>query len=226
MVKPKEVTKKTKGRQRIEMKRLVGSRQQVTLSKRRAGLFKKAAELCVLCGAEVAILTLNDKGKMFGFGHPNVETVINRYVSGCTLAEPFQKFVSVHEFNTQYAQAQKELEVEKKRLAEIEEAKKKQEANGKELRFWWDEPLEENMGLEELQQYMWALKEVRRKVGVRVDELMIRSSSPLMSVMEMGFRVGNHVPLGDDFVDWEWANGEGSGFCGSHGFGFGQDHNI
>ena len=132
----------------------------------------------------------------------------------------------MNEFNTQYAQAQKELEVEKKRLAEIEEAKKKQEADGKELRFWWDEPLGENMGLEELQQYMWALKEVRRKVGVRADELMITSSTPLMSAMDMGFGVGNHVPLGNDFVNWEWANGEGSGFCGSHGFGFGQDHNI
>ncbi|KAB1226422.1 Agamous-like MADS-box protein AGL62 [Morella rubra] len=67
MVMPKEVTKKTKGQQRIEMKRLVGSRQKVTLSKRRVGLFKKAAELRVLCSAKVAVLTLNNKRKMFSF---------------------------------------------------------------------------------------------------------------------------------------------------------------
>ncbi|KAB1228271.1 Cytochrome P450 71D8 [Morella rubra] len=71
---------------------------------------------------------------LFGFDHPDVETVINSYVDGYTLTEPFQKFVPVNEFNTQYAQTQ-ELELEKKLLAEIEEAKKKKQEDGKELRF-------------------------------------------------------------------------------------------
>ncbi|KAF4368863.1 hypothetical protein F8388_021475 [Cannabis sativa] len=43
----------TQGRQKIEIKKLEKkSNKQVTFSKRRSGLFKKAAELSVLCGSE------------------------------------------------------------------------------------------------------------------------------------------------------------------------------
>jgi len=57
------------------------SNLQVTFSKRRSGLFKKASELCTLCGAYVALIIFSPGEKVLSFGHPNVETVINRYLS-------------------------------------------------------------------------------------------------------------------------------------------------
>lgn len=41
--------------------------RQVTFSKRRNGLLKKAYELSVLCDAEVAVLIFSQKGRLFEF---------------------------------------------------------------------------------------------------------------------------------------------------------------
>ncbi|KAL0422050.1 UNVERIFIED_CONTAM: Agamous-like MADS-box protein [Sesamum latifolium] len=49
---------------------------QVTFSKRRAGLFKKASELSTLCGAETALLVFSPGNKVHSFGHPNVEAIL------------------------------------------------------------------------------------------------------------------------------------------------------
>ncbi|GKA41669.1 agamous-like MADS-box protein AGL62 [Tanacetum coccineum] len=61
------------GRKKIPIKKI---RLQVTFSKRRTGLFKKASELCVLTGAEMAILVQSPGGHCYAFGHP---CVIDRY---------------------------------------------------------------------------------------------------------------------------------------------------
>lgn len=41
--------------------------RQVTFSKRRTGLMKKAFELSVLCDVEVALIIFSPKGKLFDF---------------------------------------------------------------------------------------------------------------------------------------------------------------
>ena len=60
--------KKTMGRGKIEIKKIenVNSRQ-VTFSKRRNGLLKKARELAVLCDAEVAVIVFSSTGKLHEF---------------------------------------------------------------------------------------------------------------------------------------------------------------
>nr|GEX88810.1 transcription factor, MADS-box [Tanacetum cinerariifolium] len=53
----------SKGRQKIDIKKIEAkSSRQVTFSKRRAGLFKKAVELYVLTGAKVGILVKSPGG--------------------------------------------------------------------------------------------------------------------------------------------------------------------
>ena len=81
--KSSNTTKATRGRQKVEIKKLEDeSIRQVTFSKRRNGIFKKASELCVLCGENIGIIVFSPKGKPFCFGHPNVDTILNRYLSG------------------------------------------------------------------------------------------------------------------------------------------------
>ncbi|KAJ0232033.1 hypothetical protein HA466_0295020 [Hirschfeldia incana] len=71
--------KTTKGRQKIEIKEIKEeNRRQVTFSKRRTGLFKKAAELSVLCGAQVGIITFSRCDRVYAFG--NVGTLIEKYL--------------------------------------------------------------------------------------------------------------------------------------------------
>ncbi|CAN7114150.1 unnamed protein product [Brassica rapa subsp. narinosa] len=56
------------GRGKIEIKRIENANsRQVTFSKRRAGLLKKAHELSVLCDAEVAVIVFSKSGKLFEF---------------------------------------------------------------------------------------------------------------------------------------------------------------
>ncbi|KAL0701559.1 hypothetical protein Bca4012_057681 [Brassica carinata] len=77
--KPQQNPKTTKGRQKIEIKQIDEEcRRQVTFSKRRTGLFKKAAELSVLCGAQIGIITFSRRGRIYTFG--NVDALIENYL--------------------------------------------------------------------------------------------------------------------------------------------------
>ena len=55
-------------RGKTQMKRIENAAsRQVTFSKRRSGLLKKAFELSVLCDAEVALIIFSPRGKLFEF---------------------------------------------------------------------------------------------------------------------------------------------------------------
>ncbi|EYU39020.1 hypothetical protein MIMGU_mgv11b017468mg [Erythranthe guttata] len=55
-------------RGKTQMKRIEkASSRQVTFSKRRNGLLKKAYELSVLCDAEVALIVFSPSGKLYEF---------------------------------------------------------------------------------------------------------------------------------------------------------------
>lgn len=67
-------------RGKVEMKRIENSTsRQVTFSKRRNGLMKKAYELSVLCDAEVAFIIFSHKGRLFEFASSNMQKTIERY---------------------------------------------------------------------------------------------------------------------------------------------------
>ncbi|KAG6427562.1 hypothetical protein SASPL_111808 [Salvia splendens] len=58
-------------RTKIPMRKIENkSSLQVAFTKRRGGLFHKATELSILCGAEVAILVQSPAQKLYAFGHP------------------------------------------------------------------------------------------------------------------------------------------------------------
>ncbi|KAK4602909.1 hypothetical protein RGQ29_011764 [Quercus rubra] len=56
------------GRGRVQLKRIQNKiSRQVTFSKRRSGLLRKAHEISVLCDAEVALIVFSTKGKLFEY---------------------------------------------------------------------------------------------------------------------------------------------------------------
>ncbi|KAJ1428104.1 hypothetical protein SESBI_09103 [Sesbania bispinosa] len=69
------------GRGRVQLKRIENKiNRQVTFSKRRSGLLKKAHEISVLCDAEVALIVFSNKGKLFEFSSdPCMERILERY---------------------------------------------------------------------------------------------------------------------------------------------------
>ncbi|XP_004504539.1 agamous-like MADS-box protein AGL29 [Cicer arietinum] len=69
------------GRRKIEIEMVKDpNTRQVTFSKRRTGLFKKANELSILCGAEVAIVVFSPGNKPYSFGHPGVDVVAAKFL--------------------------------------------------------------------------------------------------------------------------------------------------
>ncbi|KAI0513835.1 hypothetical protein KFK09_009866 [Dendrobium nobile] len=68
------------GRGRVELKRIENKiNRQVTFSKRRNGLLKKAYELSVLCDAEVALIIFSSRGKLYEFGSAGTCKTLERY---------------------------------------------------------------------------------------------------------------------------------------------------
>ncbi|CAD5326413.1 unnamed protein product [Arabidopsis thaliana] len=53
--------------------------RQVTFSKRKSGLLKKAYELSVLCDAEVSLIIFSTGGKLYEFSNVGVGRTIERY---------------------------------------------------------------------------------------------------------------------------------------------------
>lgn len=67
-------------RGKINIKRIENSTsRQVTFSKRRSGLLKKAYELSVLCDAEVGVIIFSSTGKRFEFASSNMNRILERH---------------------------------------------------------------------------------------------------------------------------------------------------
>ncbi|CAJ1974015.1 unnamed protein product [Sphenostylis stenocarpa] len=67
-------------RAKIKIKRIDNiTARQVTFSKRRRGLFKKAEELSVLCDADVGLIVFSSTGKLFDYSSSSMNDIITKY---------------------------------------------------------------------------------------------------------------------------------------------------
>ncbi|CAI9785986.1 unnamed protein product [Fraxinus pennsylvanica] len=67
-------------RGKTQMRRIENATsRQVTFSKRRNGLLKKAFELSVLCDAEVALIIFSPRGKLYEFSSSSTRETVERY---------------------------------------------------------------------------------------------------------------------------------------------------
>ncbi|CAN6169659.1 unnamed protein product [Urochloa humidicola] len=126
--------KRTRGRQKIEIKPIDSlAARYVCFSKRRAGLFKKAAELVALCGAHVAVVAFSQAGKPYSFGHPSVNAVVGRFLddpaaaSAAAAAAPGEETARLlapllREFNGESERLEKAFEAEGRRRKALDAA--------------------------------------------------------------------------------------------------------
>ncbi|CAH8392736.1 unnamed protein product [Eruca vesicaria subsp. sativa] len=144
------------------------SNLQVTFSKRRSGLFKKASELNTLCGADIAVIVFSPGGKVYSFGHPNVEIVLNRFKN---INQPFpnpnnnmrlsevRSHTPIQQMNDFLTQLMNDLEKAKKKNEEI----KKKRKNSKRSENWWEDPVEE-LDLAHAQEFKVELENLKKVV--------------------------------------------------------------
>ncbi|XP_051133582.1 agamous-like MADS-box protein AGL62 [Andrographis paniculata] len=158
--------KPSMGRRKIKIEKIVVKNHlQVTFSKRRSGLFKKASELCTLCGADIAVVVFSPAGKVFSFGHPNVDSVVDRLLSR-TPSPPHDPFhlidahrnVNVRELNLQLGQILTQLDMERTKGENLDNLLKTGQRQ-----YWWEAPIGK-LGLEELHQLWDAMDDLKKTV--------------------------------------------------------------
>ncbi|XP_023733276.1 agamous-like MADS-box protein AGL62 [Lactuca sativa] len=197
--------KRTKGKQKIDIKKIEDPNSlQVAFSKRRTGLFKKAAEICVLTGAQIAILVTSPADRFYGFRHPNTDVLFDDFLNdnntyaatntttGGETGTTQKNYLSpapppiMEEFNQHYSEVSRELEAEKKRGGKIPESSGASR--------WYEEPVD-GLDVEEAQQYLCSLDELKKKVLTRAVELMmINKSSALFFGSNNGIQPPVDIP--------------------------------
>ncbi|XP_059650061.1 agamous-like MADS-box protein AGL62 [Cornus florida] len=174
--------RRSKGRQKIEMAKIENeSKLQVTFSKRRSGLFKKASELSTLCGAEVATIVFSPGEKVYSFGNPSVESVVDRYLSrhppptGDVMNQivEAQRGVNARELNTNLTNAENRLESEKQHGEAVNQLVKQ------DVHSQWlgtDPPI--HLNLQQLEILEGSMQNARGTVNWMAEQQMNRALNP------------------------------------------------
>lgn len=203
--------KKSLGRQKIPMKKIEKeSSLQVSFSKRKSSLFKKASELSILCGVNISVIVFSPGGKAFSFGHPSVESVVNRYIDSTittnhggngggysSTSSSHSDHLTDYSDNREYMNLATMLEEERRKKEEIQK-------NG--LNGWMDlvDMNIEDMGLQELQELKMKLEDLKCNVSAESAAAppplpILESSENPVPSDEMNFQTG---PFENNLEEW------------------------
>lgn len=175
----------SKGRQRIDI-RLIGdaNRLEVTFSKRKSGLQKKASELSLLCGAQVALVIFSPGGRAFALGTPSVDHVLRRFAplpgdeDDVDLHAVLQDRDAVNAIANRAEVEAIARRTEETKAREVAE-KARMDTIGEKVRqamamagrkFWWEADVNV-LGEAELPEFARALRSLRVNVQRHVDSL-------------------------------------------------------
>ncbi|CAH2050263.1 unnamed protein product, partial [Thlaspi arvense] len=119
---------------------------------------RRPVSFATLCGVDVAVVVFSPAGKVFSFGHPGVENIVDRFLSQnprlpappntastCHLMEAHRR-AAVRELNSQLTRVLAELEAERKRGETLDHVRRS--SRGKQE--WWEKPVED-LGLAQLE---------------------------------------------------------------------------
>ncbi|KAH7660995.1 MADS box transcription factor domain-containing protein [Dioscorea alata] len=205
-------SKKTKGRQKIEIKKIESEDVcHVTFSKRRIGVFKKASDLSTLCGANIALVVHSPTGKPYSFGCPDVEEVINRYFIGTTMGdilgltqEQGGHPALLKELNEKFMEESKRIDDGKAKKMMVEGAKK--ELGSEKFVLAMSSDMEE-LPLYELEGLEADLEKIKMRLDASARELLM-NVNPFAGTYNQ------------DLAMAPFAGGGANPFEGNMGFGF------
>nr|XP_043639541.1 truncated transcription factor CAULIFLOWER A [Erigeron canadensis] len=153
------------GRGRVTLERIENKvSRQVTFSKRRSGLLKKANEISVLCDAHIALIIFSPNGKLVEYAtHASMESILERYESQSN---------KERQLNGINHQTQGSWTLEHARLEAKREILRKNKRNmiGEEIH---------SLSLKELQNLEQQIEISLRRVRSKKNQLMLESISEL-----------------------------------------------
>ncbi|ONI02450.1 hypothetical protein PRUPE_6G199000 [Prunus persica] len=109
-------------REKIQIKKIDNATaRQVTFSKRRRGLFKKAQELSVLCDADIALIIFSSTGKLFEYASSSMKEILERHnlhaKNLSKIEQPSLELQLVE--NSNYSALSKEITAQSQQLRQI-----------------------------------------------------------------------------------------------------------
>ncbi|XP_062120558.1 agamous-like MADS-box protein MADS3 isoform X2 [Humulus lupulus] len=173
------------GRGKVVLERIENKiNRQVSFSKRRNGLLKKAYELHVLCDAEVGLIIFSSRGKLYEFGSSDLNTIVERYRQ-CT-----------------YASQNNNIEGEEPQnlILEIPKLKAKYESLQRTERHFHGENLEE-LGLKELQNLEKRLDRTLSQARQRKWQMLLDRLEELRKNLEEGRNTGRSTKNPGNNID-------------------------
>ncbi|CAL5039852.1 unnamed protein product [Urochloa decumbens] len=165
------------GRGKVELKRIENRvSRQVTFSKRRKGLLKKAHELAVLCDVDVGVVVFSERGKMSQYPEPPA-----------SLTDLIRRYEAVN--NTQLLQGTHCTDHQQEMIAEIGRLRREYEQLEASLMKYTGEDLSSVASVDELDALEQQLESALSKIRARKDELEINLNDELQLQIN---RTGHH----------------------------------
>ncbi|CAL5041495.1 unnamed protein product [Urochloa decumbens] len=165
------------GRGKVELKRIENRvSRQVTFSKRRKGLLKKAHELAVLCDVDVGVVVFSERGKMSQYPEPPA-----------SLTYLIRRYEAVN--NTQLLQGTHCTDHQQEMIAEIGRLRREYEQLEASLMKYTGEDLSSVASVDELDALEQQLESALSKIRARKDELEINLNDELQLQIN---RTGHH----------------------------------
>ncbi|XP_057967675.1 agamous-like MADS-box protein AGL62 [Malania oleifera] len=128
-------------------------------------MFKKAGELCVLCGVQIAVIAKSPGNKFFSFGHPSVDAVVDQYLAG---DPPPPTFPGMSTTGATRRRVRSWRRRERRRPPLRKRTRWSTAAGGG---FWWEAAID-GLGLEELEQFQASLTELKENLNARETALL------------------------------------------------------
>ncbi|KAJ9690948.1 hypothetical protein PVL29_013215 [Vitis rotundifolia] len=171
--------------------------RRIVFSKCKRGLFKKATELSILCGADTAIVVFSPQGNIVhSFGSPSVDSIINRFLSQNPRVNPqylpheaSRHGATMAALRRELHGVENQLKAEKKREKVLDVAHKKSDdyING--------------LSRDELLQLKGKLEALKRDVEARSKELQKEAAAASSSSSSMSDANGPPAEETDDETD-------------------------
>ncbi|KAJ0975973.1 hypothetical protein J5N97_017938 [Dioscorea zingiberensis] len=108
-------------REKIKIRKIDNpAARQVTFSKRRRGLFKKAQELAILCDAQVGLIVFSAAGKHFDYASSSMCEILDKHITQSnSSSKPDQQTLDLLTDESDYASLKKEFADKHRQLRQM-----------------------------------------------------------------------------------------------------------